>query len=164
MRAMHGLRRGGVVVAFAIALATTPPAVAQNDEGVFIDPDSPSGQEYDIPLEQARREVDPSREPGTDVARGSRSAEPFGEGIGTTSREAGSGAGRRSPGGGDSSPRERAREPRGERLPPEVAAAAARPLADGGGGGSTLLYGGFGALVVAVGALAGLWLRRRVVD
>ncbi len=65
------------LTAAGIALGTTAPADAQ----VFVDPGSPSGKEYGIPLEDARREAS---EGGNDelVPQGDRSAPIFGEGVG----------------------------------------------------------------------------------
>ena len=65
------------LTAAGIALGTTAPADAQ----VFVDPGSPSGKEYGIPLEDARREAS---EGGNDelVPQGERSAPIFGEGVG----------------------------------------------------------------------------------
>jgi hypothetical protein len=40
-----------------LAAASLAPAAAAQEEGVSVDPDSPAGQEYAIPLEQARRDA-----------------------------------------------------------------------------------------------------------
>ena len=152
-------------LAFAVALVGPPGATAQEDE-VYINPDSPSGVEYDLPLERARRNSDP-----TDPERGAGSRQsstvPFGEGIGAAEDGASASASEsESEGGvghGDSkSQRKRPETDRRDKpLPPEVIAAAAQPVAPADTIGSTLAYAGLGALVVTAGALAGLLLRRR---
>ena len=78
---------------FALALPADP-AAAQ----VFVDPGSPSGKEYAIPLEEARREASTG---GGDfpVEQGERSAPLFGEGVGEPSSPGGS-----SRDGGDNRP------------------------------------------------------------
>ena len=156
----------------AIALSTTltlgaTPALAQDDD-VYINPDSPSGVEYDLPLERARRDADPERPSGAPVAQNEQSSVPFGVGVGGPERAADSpttaAAGEQAP-----SPRRqrgsRSKATRsGERrrpLPPEIVAASARPVSPANGIGTTLLYGAGGGLVIAAGALAGLALRRR---
>jgi hypothetical protein len=137
------------------------PAPAQ-DDGIYINPDSPAGVEYDIPLERARRDADPERPAGSPVSQGKQTSAPFGAGI----------EGSESPGAVGEAPRPpRGRAARtarpsadGERrtpLPPEVVAAAARPVSPADGGDGALLYGAGGALLIVGGALAGLALRRR---
>jgi hypothetical protein len=61
-----------------LAVSLTSPAVAQED-GVFVDPDSPTGKEYAIPLESVRRQADPSTEQSGSDATGT--APLFGTGI-----------------------------------------------------------------------------------
>ena len=59
----------GVVLAI---LSLPSPAAAQDEEGVIVDPRSPAGKEYAIPLDRARREAQsggthsasPARTPG----------------------------------------------------------------------------------------------------
>jgi hypothetical protein len=89
----------------AIAFLILPsPAVAQTDDGVHIEPDSPAGKQYAIPLEEARSEGagEPGGAPGgvpprgnpASAASGSEAAPLFGEGIRRAVR----------PGGGEPSP------------------------------------------------------------
>ena len=71
-------------------LALAAPVRAQEEDGVFIDPDSPSGKEYQLPLETERRQADPSREPSNGIVQGARNSPIFGAGI--VSRAGASGA------------------------------------------------------------------------
>ena len=111
------------------ALAGPAPAPAQDDE-VYINPDSPSGVEYDLPAgaRPPRRRPGNAQE-GAAVARESRSAAPFGAGVGSES------SGRERPALSRATARhKRDRRSRGRRdaaLPPEVVAAAARPVRPG---------------------------------
>jgi hypothetical protein len=73
------MHRAGIAAVMAIVslAAGNTPAHAQ----VFVDPDSPSGKEYAIPLESARRHADPGYARGTKVQSGTRTAPLFGAGI-----------------------------------------------------------------------------------
>lgn len=68
--------RVATVAALVLAL-TVPTAVAQED-GVFVDPDSPAGKEYVLPIDQARRDATGAggRSPVT-----GRPTPAFGEGV-----------------------------------------------------------------------------------
>ena len=136
------------VIAAALALAAPPAAVAQ-DDGVFVDPDSPTGAEYDIPLERARR--DATSDPGArEQPSRSRTGPLFGEGISA-------------PAGAKPRPGANARAAAGRReqdLPASVEAAVIRPGGPEGGASSALLIGGAGLLVLALGAGGGVLLRR----
>jgi len=140
---------------------------------VTIDPDSPSGKEYEIPLETVRRGAQPGADPSAPVTQGERSAAPFGEGI-SPARPDGSGStagGAR--GGARGAQSERSRDARrGEAQRGSsarrdaatskiVEAAANSPGAPPSSTGSTLLYLGAGALVLALGVGGGVLLRRR---
>jgi hypothetical protein len=82
-------------------------AFAQPEDGIFVDPDSPAGKEYAIPLEQARSEGvgEPGGAPGTVLPRGSgsvsssgpRPAPLFGRGIRRADRGRGGGKARQPP-------------------------------------------------------------------
>ena len=94
------------LVMLAAWLVVPASAPAQNDpNGVHVDPNSPSGTEYDIPVERARREAQGTTKKG--ASRDSGSAPLFGSGIKakTSSKKsdgssaAGSGAGGSSGGG-----------------------------------------------------------------
>jgi hypothetical protein len=142
------------VILIAIVAATVIADVARAQ--VFIDPESPSGKEYEIPLESVRRGAQPGADPSAPVTQGERNAVPFGEGITSDGAAAGSSDERDAPG-----------RRRGGSPPPDpatseiVEAAATNPGAPSGSTGSTLLYLGGGALVLALGAGGGLLLRRR---
>jgi hypothetical protein len=147
-----------------VFLALTAPAVPAQDRGVIIDPDSPAGTEYAIPLEQARRDaagadaVPPSGgagEPlfgaGITPARQARAADAGGDGRGSRpSTGAGAGAGR------DETPN--ADSESGTNGPSGSTAAVA--AAAGDGGSNTVLSVGIAAAVLAVGLVAGLAFRR----
>jgi hypothetical protein len=76
------MRRLCLLPLVAVLLGVTPPAFAEED-GIFVDPDTPAGKEYAIPLDQARQEaVGESR--GTRISGGSMPTSAgalFGEGI-----------------------------------------------------------------------------------
>ncbi len=88
---MKGLRRTCLALSVTAALTVAAPAPAQDDD-VFVNPDSPSGVEYDLPLERARRDADPARQAGDAVPRQSRSAAPFGAGVGEPEGSSGAAA------------------------------------------------------------------------
>ena len=154
------------VVAFLLGLLALPAVAQAQGRGVFVDPDSPAGKEYAIPLEEARRQAAPDAEsrPGGDDA-----ASPlFGAGItrapgasaagGGSARDGSAGSG----GGGDRGAGnaadgegletlESAREGRADSMAIEAAAQ---------GGSDALLTAGIAGTVLAVGLLVGFGLRR----
>jgi hypothetical protein len=141
------------VLAGAALLAAAPGALAQ-DPGVTIDQDSPSAKEYEIPLESVRRGAVPGADTSAPVVPGERGAAPL-FGAGVTKRGATRSPGKRSsPSGGG---RRAAIVPE----PAVVQAAASSPGAPDGGAGTAALIVGSGALVLALGAGAGVLLRRR---
>lgn len=138
------------------ALATVLPAaaLAQGDD-VFVDPDSPAGKEYAIPIDEARREAS-----GRDGAPGS--APLFGEGVTAESappeqealarRDA-----EQSPNGRRSTGDRRGLTPAG----PSPSEAVPEPAAAGNGNVSaTVVTGGLALAVLGAGCLIGLALRR----
>jgi hypothetical protein len=154
----------------AALLAVSLPAVATaQDDGVTVDPDSPTGKEYAIPLERARQEAA--------GARGSGAETPlFGEGV-----SASPGAQAKTPdatgsasdpeprkGGSAATPSAEAAEaaPSATRDPEvaQVVAQAAEQPGAPGGTGSTVLVAGGGVALVAAAAAAGLAARRRRPD
>jgi hypothetical protein len=151
-----------LVLAAALTLAGAQPATAQ-DDGVFVNPDSPSGVEYDLPLERARRQANPEQ-PAAPPSQTHAQPEPFGAGVGSPATAPTPGAAPSGDAQDDPPSRERGSRKRAGRrdapLPPEIVAAAARPVPPRTDG-SVLLYGGAGSLVVALSALLGLALRRR---
>jgi opacity protein-like surface antigen len=143
-----------LLVAFA---ASAAPASAQ--DGPVVDPDSPTGKEYALPLDSARKQASGKN----DSASGGNEATPlFGEGIESAGEDATA-----------NSERKRKRSPSrsdGKGAPsvaasdPQEAAriiATARPGAPGDGGLSPFVAAGGGLLLVGIGASAGLALRRR---
>jgi hypothetical protein len=125
------------------------PAYAQ--QGVFIDPGSPSGKEYALRLETARRAADPGRDPSAPVRLGETSAPLFGQGIRSAER---GGAKRRVEGFGGG---------RTELVhsPAAVRIAAAHPGTPTGGTSAVLVVSAASGLILLAGALAGVALRRR---
>ncbi len=167
-------RRGPIYLVGACALLAPPAAVAQ--EGVQVDPDSPAGVEYKLPLEQARRDAAPGAGgSGVGPRSGGGSGGPaplFGAGITRAGSQGGNddGAGA-TPDGSDRVGGEQSedRDDRG------VTGAGGRDLASLGagesgpssgaaaedGGGSTgLTLGGIALAVVVIGGALGLALRR----
>ena len=170
---MRFLRIGGV--AALVSLTFAAPAAAQ-EEGVFIDPGSPSAKEYAIPLEAERRQADPGQEPSAGVQQGSRSSPIFGTGIvsdGDTGGEPSSGAPSSTAEDGDSDAVKDRERDAAEDTPQEtepstrpedaavVRAATSNPGPPSGGAGVPLTIGGVALGVLLVGGLAGLLLRRR---
>jgi hypothetical protein len=162
VRLRHTAPMRGCVLPVAmllLLLSLAAPAGAQ----VHVDPDSPTGQEYDIPLERARRQASSNPQAASQPSR-SASEALFGEGIepaaGASSGDGGSASGGSTSGG--SGKRRAGRPPKAERdVPATVQAAVESPGAPGDGSTSALLLGGIAALVLAGGVAAGLALRRR---
>jgi hypothetical protein len=76
------MRRLWLVPFVAVVLGFAAPAYAAQD-GIFVDPDTPAGKEYAIPLDQARQEA-VGESSGTRISAGSAQASAgalFGEGI-----------------------------------------------------------------------------------
>jgi len=121
-------------------------AAAQADE-VFVDPQSPSGKEYAIPIDRARSEAAPkSKGP----ASGASQSPLFGDGVGTDDAPAsGNGSAAASERPGD-------RQPAAQPPPAVLRAQAAAP--DGSANGVMLAVA---AGVLLIGTLIGLFVRRR---
>jgi hypothetical protein len=139
-----------------------PPAVAQQD-GVFVDPDSPAGKEYAVPIDQARGDA----AGGGDAGPGE---EPlFGEGIEPPSGDSGNvqGSEGTQDSGGPGEKEEGSREKGADSRPGEgsgssvdvgqSSAAIEAAAADGSNG---LLSAGIAAAVLIAGLIGGLGLRR----
>ncbi len=137
-----------------------PAAVAQDDE-IFVDPGSPSGKEYALPVESARQQA------AKDAPERSSSAQPaplFGEGVDAGSTD---GAGGAAPGadegdgasGGGFNADADAGTPsaQGAARTATLKAQAAAP--DGGIGLAAVI--GVGAGVLLLGGAIGVLLRRR---
>jgi hypothetical protein len=155
------MKRLALIPLFLAAVAA-PPAAAQQD-GVFVDPESPAGKEYAVPLDQARGEASGGE------GSASRNEALFGEGIepagggsaaSRNSDRAGKpGTGSRKEGDsrkGEGESRERDRTANSAGLGQHSAAIEAA-AADGSNG---LLSAGIAAAVLAGGLLAGFGLRR----
>jgi len=156
-------RRGAIHVVVACALIAPPASSAQ--EPVQVDPDSPAGVEYQLPLEQARRDGGGPRSGG-----GSGGPVPlFGAGItrGGSQSSEGGGAEAADRGGGDESEDSgdlgAAGADGGDAAGPGAAESrqsfgATSP--ENGGGSTGLILGGIALAVVVVGGALGLALRR----
>lgn len=166
------------LIALLLAVTVAPGAAAQ-DEGVFVDPETPAGKEYALPLEQARREAAPgangrqdgdaaSEQPlfgvGIDPSRGGRGSQGSGS-EGTGGEDGGAQGTPRQPGQGDvQEPRRsdgassRARDLAPNTYRPAAIDAAASE------GSDTLVTVGIAAAVLGVGVLAGFGLRRLLRD
>jgi hypothetical protein len=164
--------RTSLVALVLVLLAPPIPAAAQN-EGVFVDPDSPTGKQYQVPLESARRQADPRGDgrvaPPGGRPTGTSAAPLFGEGIVTSQRGKGSS-------NGDPANTSDSRRKDKRQVSPSspssgspgargaVQAAVSNPGAPSGGVGSTLLIAAGGAIVLLAGGLAGVLMRRRSPD
>jgi hypothetical protein len=62
-----------------VALLLAPAGARAQEDGVTVDPNSPSGKEYDIPTERARRDAGGGKKKSDD-----KKAPLFGEGVGKT--------------------------------------------------------------------------------
>jgi hypothetical protein len=147
-------------------LAIAPMAAAQG-VGIQVDPNSPSGTEYQLPLERARQDAQQVGPPKK-VRPGARTAPAFGEGIRTPPPSApapkneGADRGRATTRGALKKRASGADVPQATTtevpLPPPPPGAA---KAAGGPGASLLGVGAIAAGVLALGAGIGLLLRRR---
>jgi hypothetical protein len=153
--------------ALTLALALAAPAAASAQDGVVVDPGSPTGKEYAIPLESARRQAD-SRPDNRKLAPGDRSAEPFGVGVtpeSTPEAAAPATSGTPKPTAEEDSSARQKSTPRTEEPAPDetdaVREAVARAGDPPGGSGTLLLVGGIATAICAGAAFTGLALRRR---
>jgi hypothetical protein len=148
----------------ALAVAASGNAQAQSDDPQ-VDPNSPAGTEYQLPLDRAREEAGGGRGGGgTRGSGGSRQAALFGEGVeprrpvGTGASSSGTGAGSSTQTAGASEAQE---QDSAGSAPATVRAQA--PAPDGGGSG--LLAVGAGAVgVLVLGGRAGVLWRRHAVS
>jgi hypothetical protein len=146
-----------LLVTCVCALALTAPAQAQDPQ---VDPDSPTGTEYQLPIDRAREQAGG----GSGASRGgSQGTGPPGEPpplFGAGVEEKRQPTGRRTKPGSDSSPARTADvEPElGSSTPARVRAQA--PAPDSGGSGLVAIGGG-AAGVLLLGGLVGLAWRRR---
>lgn len=143
-------------LALVLLLVAAPPAAAQQD-GVFVDPDSPAGKEYAVPLDQARDEASGGG------GGGSGKESLFGEGIEPV--RGGSAVSRNSdradkPGSGSREGDGDSRERDGTSNPAGLGQSSAAIEAAAADGSNGLLSAGIAAAVLALGLLCGLGLRR----
>jgi hypothetical protein len=147
-----------------LCLLPAPAALAQTP-GLHVDPNSPTGKEYAIPLDHARNsasgggsQAQPSNSGGSDS-----SSPLFGVGVGGGGGSGNGGSGGSGgSGSGGAKPGAKPGSKSGARstplLPTGIREASASPSA---GVGTPLMVAGIAAAVVLAGALFGLILRRR---
>lgn len=144
-------------------LAVAAPVASAQDDEVFVDPGSPSGKEYALPLDQARQQgASESQKAPSAAARGN--APLFGEGVGGERSATGGERGQASRGGdGGASAAAGAADAKRSAAEGAPADAAGKRIsqaaAPAGTGIGVILAAGAGVLVL--GALLGLLLRRR---
>jgi len=150
------------LLALLCAFTVMAPAAAAQEDGVFVDPGSPSGKEYVLPIDRARAEAAGSKK--TQKGPDSEKAPLFGEGVDGKDRGSARGSSARvqAAGGGDERSSD---DPASSADPASNAAAGQLSLpaqagtADGGLGLGASIGAGVGFLLIGGGA--GLWLRRR---
>lgn len=141
------------IAAVALLAPSASEAIAQ-DDGVRVDPDSPAGKEYALPLDSARRDA-----AGTPSAGARDEAPLFGAGISKQESQRGSRRARRASGGdgggGEGSGASTDRDTGASRPPAAVTETAS------GGPPAGLLTALIALGVLAAGGLIGLLLRAR---
>lgn len=163
--------RGSRLTIAAVGLVLIAPESGVAQTGVYVDPDSPTGKQYQIPLESARRQADPESDgrtapPGGRPA-GTGPAALFGEGIASASRagkqssSSGSKGGSKSKGSGRSNGSSASGTTGSAGASNTLQSAVSNPGAPAGGIGSTLLIAAGGGLVLLIGCLTGYVIRRR---
>lgn len=153
------LCKGLLLLWCGLAVATS--VASAQDDPVFVDPDSPSGKEYELPIDSARQQGAPkarAQKPGA----GRQAAPLFGAGVeadgaGTTASAGTNDA----PGKRDDTSTDAAGEPGLGQAPAGTAAVRkAQAAAPEGAGGLAMIIGA-GTGVLLLGGLGGLLLRRR---
>jgi len=144
------------------ALALSAPAAVAADDEIFVDPGSPSGKEYALPIDRARKEAARDTK-GAKDAKGQSATPLFGEGVDAASTPGASG--RRAGGGGKAAADDASTGAAGttgagsrETAPKTLKAQAAAP---DGGIGVAAIIGGVSVGVLLLGAAIGVLLRRR---
>jgi hypothetical protein len=154
-------RRGKIrIVACALAalglLMAAGDAMAQSD-GVHVDPDTPAGKEYALPLDKARQDVAPNS--GTHGSE-SGDTELFGAGISKRDGGGGQGDGQGSGAGAEGGGGDRADGKQAGGSQSDTARSVAKAAASGGSGiSSGWLTALIAAGVLLVGGIAGLSMR-----
>jgi cobalamin biosynthesis Mg chelatase CobN len=153
--------RRSLLIATLLFLLAPAMAQAQDEPGVYADPDAPAGKEYAIPLEQARRESSGS-EDHQQRRRSSSSSQAFGAGVtpeGTSDQSAGSESSTgSSPSSSSHEKRKKTRRrtaPRTQSIAPAAVRAASKTDDSAG-----IRIAGIVAAVMLVGGLLGLAARR----
>ena len=142
-------RSHSLLAALVMCLALAAPALGQDPQ---VDPDSPAGTEYELPLDRAREEAGAGADTGGSSSGATGETPLFGAGVEPSKSQA-----RR---GTDSDPATVASvEPDDVTGTPGTVRAQA-PAPDGGGGGLLAIGAGAGG-VLLLGGLAGLLWRRR---
>lgn len=141
-------------IACAIAALAAPGAAAQ----VYVDPESPSGKEYALPLESQRRQADPARRSGAKVVPGEQTSPLFGEGI-QPARKPRKTVATRGARRTRRVPRPSA-TPLDEQVQEALQAAAGTPGAPDSGAGTPLAMIGGALVLLGLGGAAGYALRR----
>jgi hypothetical protein len=146
-------------------LVGAPSALAQGD-GVYVDPNSPTGKQYKLPIESARQQANPKGDgklvpPGARPA-GTTAAPLFGAGITPASAHVATKSGQKRHASGNSSPKSSSTTSESSTTP--LKAAIQNPGAPSGGIGAPLLFAGGAAVLLLVATLVGLLLRRRRTD
>lgn len=152
------MRFGRPLCGAALLLLLLASPVAAQEPGVHVDPNSPAGKEYAIPIDQARRQAEGAS--GANGGHGSSgSAGLFGAGISARGGRGGSGGGH----SGGSAKGSGGSGTSGGAASQGAKRASARPAiaaSTGAGGNATLLTGGLVAAVLLAGALLGLFFHR----
>lgn len=142
-------------------LAVSAPAASAQEDPVFVDPDSPSGKEYELPIDRARQQGAPQTQ-AAESARGSQAAPLFGAGVradGAATANRGSSEEPRGAGSADST--DPATGSRSDRADAPAAAERRAQAAVPAGGAGVAAIVGVAAGVLLLGGLLGLLLRRR---
>jgi hypothetical protein len=140
--------------ALAASLGFAAPTLAQGD-APQVDPQSPAGTEYQLPLDRARASAS-----GSSSTSGAGTGTLFGEGVTTKAKSSGTRApGRPASGRATQQPATRSDDVAGAR----GATRAVGASIPGDTGGSLLAIAATAAAVLAAGGLAGLVWRRRSV-
>jgi hypothetical protein len=159
--------RGVAVVCVSILMLVLGGGTASaQGPGVVVDPESPSGKEYAIPLESARREADPRGPESSAGARAAGASTLFGVGVGVsggraTGSSAADGRGTKRDAGSNGAAPDSGAARRATTVPKSIAVAAASPGAPAGGIGTPLVFVASGLVIVLAGVGAGLLIRRR---
>ncbi len=161
-------RRRLLPLAAALAVALTPaaPATARSGDGVTVDPNSPTGKEYAIPLQSARRDATQGTDTPGRAPQGERSVPLFGEGVGDSPAQSGSSSGGsslRAPRSSHEQPqRSSKRSADGGTVQDAIAGTrTVRATVPDGGAGSVLTIGAVALSVLLLGAVLGSIARRR---